>query len=68
MDKKAKKSPGSITLSARVWVMPKDGRIRIQVKDEFITTVAGTAGKRAHPHLYGKLRAALKRRDKWLEV
>ena len=60
------KSPGSVTLRVRIWVHPRDKRIRIVAPDEFITTVADKPGKRFHGPLYKHLRRVLKRRDKWL--
>jgi len=64
---KAKAANISVTLKVRVWVSPKDRRIRIVSPSNLISTVANEPGMRCHKHLYGKLRNVLKGRGKWPE-
>ena len=63
----AVKARKSVTLKVRVWLGERDRRIRLVSPSNFISTVADTPGKRYHPHLYGKLRAILKKQGKWVE-
>jgi hypothetical protein len=61
----AKSKNISVNLSVRVWVSGRDGRIRIVLPPNQITTVTNVPGTRYHKALYSKLRTVLKNRGKW---
>ena len=62
------KSPGSVVLPrVRIWVIPKDRKIRISVNGAIIGTVDPKPSAARQAHLYRKLKRLLETSGKWIE-